>query len=232
MSGNVAPKISTNGLVLYLDAGNTKSYSGTGTTWVDISQSGNNGTLINSPTFNSSNGGGIVFDGVDDYVTQSNITSNSLTFDFWFRVTDKTSGYHYVMSYGNNVAGQMVSISIANTAVGTYGISVREIYCFLGGSDPSLRGTDFIINFNTTYNVVMTVTNGSSTIGFYVNGINYPITNATTLNLGTTFGLGRWVSQNSNFLKGTIFSGKVYNRILTQTEITQNYNATKGRFGL
>ena len=148
MSGNVAPKISTNGLILYLDAGNTKSYPGTGTTWVDISQSGNNGTLINSPTFNSSNGGGIVFDGVDDYVTQSNITSNSLTFDFWFRVTDKTSGYHYVMSYGNNVAGQMVSISIANTAVGTYGISVREIYCFLGGSDPSLRGTDFIINFN------------------------------------------------------------------------------------
>jgi hypothetical protein len=56
--------IITDGLVLLLDAANSKSYPGTGTTWTDLSRSGNNGTLINGPTFNSGNGGSIVFDGV------------------------------------------------------------------------------------------------------------------------------------------------------------------------
>ncbi len=60
--------IVTNGLVLYLDASNTKSYVSGSTTWSDVSRSGNNGTLINGPTFNSANGGSIVFDGTNDYV--------------------------------------------------------------------------------------------------------------------------------------------------------------------
>ena len=58
-----------NGLVLYLDAGNPLSYPGTGTIWTDLSNFGNNGTLINGPTFNSGNGGNIVFDGTNDFVT-------------------------------------------------------------------------------------------------------------------------------------------------------------------
>jgi hypothetical protein len=62
------PNIVTDGLVLYLDAANQKSYPGTGTTWNDLSGNGNNGTLVNGPTFNSDNNGSIVFDGVDDYV--------------------------------------------------------------------------------------------------------------------------------------------------------------------
>jgi hypothetical protein len=64
MAFNYSPKIIQDGLVLYLDAANTKSYPTTGTTWTDLSRSGNNGTLINGPTFNSGNGGSIVFDGV------------------------------------------------------------------------------------------------------------------------------------------------------------------------
>ena len=68
MSINYNPRIVTDGLVLLLDAGNTKSYPGTGTTWTDISRNGNNGTLTNGPTFDSANGGSLVFDGVDDYV--------------------------------------------------------------------------------------------------------------------------------------------------------------------
>ena len=69
------PNIVEDGLVLALDAGNTKSYPGSGTTWTDLSGKGNNGTLTNGPTFDSGNGGAIFFDGGNDYVT----TGNTLT---------------------------------------------------------------------------------------------------------------------------------------------------------
>jgi hypothetical protein len=62
-------KIVTNGLVLALDAADKNSYPGSGTTWRDMSGNNSNSTLTNSPTFNSANGGSIVFDGVDDYTT-------------------------------------------------------------------------------------------------------------------------------------------------------------------
>ena len=63
------PEITESGLVLALDAGNLKSYPTTGTTWTDLSGRGNTGTLTNGPTYSSANGGSIVFDGVNDYVT-------------------------------------------------------------------------------------------------------------------------------------------------------------------
>jgi hypothetical protein len=75
MAFNYSPKIVTDGLVLYLDAANSRSYPGSGTTWTDISRSGTNGTLVNGPTFNSANGGSVVFDGVNDYVITPSITN-------------------------------------------------------------------------------------------------------------------------------------------------------------
>lgn len=68
------PDIITDGLVFCLDAANSKSYPGTGTAWTDLSGNDNNGTLTNGPTFDSSNGGSIVFDGVNDQVNCGNIT--------------------------------------------------------------------------------------------------------------------------------------------------------------
>jgi hypothetical protein len=76
MAFRYSPKIVTDGLVLYLDAANTKSYVSGSTTWNDISRGGNNGTLVNGPTFNRGNGGSIEFDGVDDYVTTNSETKN------------------------------------------------------------------------------------------------------------------------------------------------------------
>ncbi len=71
MSGKIGPDINENGLVLSLDAANYKSYTGSGTTWRDLSGNSNNGTLTNGPTFNAANMGAIVFDGTDDKVTIS-----------------------------------------------------------------------------------------------------------------------------------------------------------------
>lgn len=69
MSYHNGPKIVSEGLVLYLDAANSKSYSGTGTTWTDLSGNSNNATLVNGPTYSSLNGGGIVLDATDDFIS-------------------------------------------------------------------------------------------------------------------------------------------------------------------
>ena len=95
MAFNYSPKTVTDGLVLYMDAANSKSYVSGSTTWNDISRSGNNGTLINGPTFNSSNGGSIVFDGTNDTTNLGNILNiglNSWTISCWFKINSYTSG--------------------------------------------------------------------------------------------------------------------------------------------
>jgi hypothetical protein len=81
------PKIVTNGLVLALDAANTKSYVSGSTTWRDLSGNNNSGSLVNGPTFNNANGGSIVFDGTNDYVDVSNSTSlnpTTISIGAWF----------------------------------------------------------------------------------------------------------------------------------------------------
>jgi hypothetical protein len=91
----VGPNIITDGLVLALDAGSKKSYSGSGTTWKDLSGNGNNGTLVNGPTFDSGNGGSIVFDGFNDLTTvvgagKTNY-SQSFSMGTWFYIDPSAS---------------------------------------------------------------------------------------------------------------------------------------------
>ena len=97
--------ISANGLILCLDAANTKSYAGTGTVWADLSRSGNNGVLTSGPTFNNLNNGSIVFDGVDEWVnisSSSDVFSSNFTLTLWYypltnsgdyRILFETNGY-------------------------------------------------------------------------------------------------------------------------------------------
>jgi len=95
------PNISTSGLVLALDAANTKSYPGSGTTWTDMSGNNNNGTLTNGPTFNSANGGSIVFDGSNDFVTLGNqsvlgFTNGIFSVEAWVYIPNSwTAGSQY-----------------------------------------------------------------------------------------------------------------------------------------
>ena len=99
-------KIITDGLVMHLDAAQLRSYPTTGTTWTDLSGNGNNGTLINGPTFNSGNGGSIVFDGVNDYVTGFNSisinTTSSFAIEFWFNLTSFTNPYPTLLQIKTN----------------------------------------------------------------------------------------------------------------------------------
>ena len=84
------PKIVTDGLVLALDAANKKSYPGTGTTWQDLSGNGNDATLVNSPTFGTTNGGRFEFDGTNRYLTfpEISFTNQDFTLEFWGQIVN------------------------------------------------------------------------------------------------------------------------------------------------
>ena len=221
------PPIITNGLVLNLDAGFTPSYPTTGTTWYDVSSSGNNGTLTNGPTFNSGDGGSIVFDGVDDYVLVSNFTTYSGsqgTLCAW--TYPNPIGNTYVIAIGE--LGQ----TGRSRAIGTY----NNKWWLVGYGSAN---EDWLTDFTTTPNQWAYVTytwDNTTNIGVSVNG-NFANTTRSGLNpvQGTQLRVGApaWTNLGTyGFWNGRIPVAQVYNRALTQAEITQNYNATKSRFGL
>jgi hypothetical protein len=218
MAFNYSPKIVTDGLVLYLDAANTRSYPGSGTVWSDLSRGGNNGTLTNGPTFNSGNGGSIVFDGSNDYVSVSSSTSlnEPKTIESWIYVTSQQTAM------------------ILSRGIGNY-----ELYTFTDGFVYTYWGNAFnasINNPSVTLNVwnqfCFTLSGTTETV--YKNG---SLIGSRTLNATPSYsntGNLDIARRNTNtlYLNGRIPNIKIYNRALSSTEILQNYNATKTRFGL
>lgn len=227
----VSPPIVTNGLSLHVDAASQKSYPGSGGVWTDLSKQTGNGTLQNSITFITNNAGGFSLNGTNTYVTFPAKTLTSVTLDCWFTPISKGSGFGYALFYGTSAsAGGAVSIAVANQVYGTT-LNLGEVYCFVGGGDPQLRRTNYIVTFGQPMHVIMSATNGSTTISCYINGVSVPITNTNVFSFGTTVLAGLDGGFN-NFFKGNIHSAKIYNRVLTQAEVTQNFNAGRGRFGL
>lgn len=226
------PNIVLDSLILDLDAANIKSYPGTGTTWTDISRGGFNATLTNGPTFNSSNGGNIVLDGSNDYISVINgytnvmKNNNNWTVSLWFRASNLSNNPVLV----SPDAGQLAYFDLFLE------VGPNAIYWASGGGAGSnyVSATPTLIT-NTIYNIVFVKT-GTTTGKVYLNGIEIALTTNGT-------GLGSMPNSNADFrigafkqsgfeLNGNLYNILMYNRTLTASEITQNYNATKGRFGL
>jgi hypothetical protein len=239
MSFNFSPKIVTNGLVLCLDAANQRSYTSGSTTWYDLTGNFNNGTLTNGPTFDSANGGSIVFDGTNDYVS-SNVgtaldigTSTSITFSCWIKYTASASNY----------TGLMCKATSTNPMTGFQMLLYsNKLSCELGlnqtvfvGPLTGLLGTT-VLNTGKWFNTVLTINRGTNTVSIYVNGIlesSQVNASVSTSNLTNTSNLLIGTERTiALFLNGSIASSQVYNRALSAAEILQNYNATKTRFGL
>jgi hypothetical protein len=226
MAGNVAPNTVTNGLVLYLDAGNTNSYPGTGTAWNDISGNRNNGTLTNGPTFNSSNGGNIVFDGIDDYGTTllTRTGTNNCTISVWYRWNGSSSVSF--ITYLGNQSGTGMGLILGGGVIGGQ-IPFGRVGLIYGGITYTATNTTITMTSNVWANYV--ITRDTTTTTLYHNGVFNgsttltPNGNASTLNyiLGGGPGAG-----------GNYGSFIFYNRALSSQEILQNYNALKGRYGL
>jgi len=226
----ISPPIVTDGLILYLDAGNSNSYPGSGTTWTDLSGNSNNGTLINGPTFNSANGGSIFTDGTDDWISTSysGSAADSYTFSVWFN-NDNYSEAKYILVRGRDGAGSGWSLHLAITTTGTAQAGVVPTV-------PSVVGLGTVgtitLALNTWYYITGVWTAGSS-IQCYVNGVLDGTTSTSGTSLRTsTNGWSIGSISTSLFTSGYNAVAQVYNRALSDTEILQNYNAQKLRFGL
>lgn len=233
--------IVTDGLVLNLDAGFTGSYPKGGTVWNDLSGDKRIGTLTNGPTFDSGNGGSIVFDGVDDFTNFGNILNlgtNNCTINVWLKINSSwASGTRYFVSKAL-AAGQNYRYAFGFT-------STRQLRTFLqgnGGAD-IIPITTSTLNLNEWYMCTMVV-NRNSSIEIYINGElqtlsgNATISQWNNLNFQSQnpFRVGSYTAANNTtphiLFPGSISIVQMYFRSLTPQEIQQNFNATKSRFGL
>lgn len=224
------------GLILDLDAAKIQSYPRTGTLWNDISGNGYVGTLTNGPTFNSDNGGNIVFDGTNDTTNFGNILNiglNSWTMSCWVRFTT-----------GSGLFGIMGKTSL-RSYIGRYTFfvesnNINALFQSAGNAIVATPVSPFVDG--RFHNLLMTI-NRTSLLTFYIDGVSrgtpVDISSTSNINLnGSTDFLyigsyGDITGQSPTlFFNGNIANALIYNRALTATEVLQNYNATRGRFGL
>ena len=227
MGAYSGPEINEDGLVLALDAGNAKSYPGSGTTWTDLSANGNNGTLTNGPTYSSANGGSIVFDGSNDYIDlPSSFAFGTSTFSIecWVKA-DTLSGIDAIYySQSSNISG-------------FYGVGHNSNGdgFFLSDFNGSTRvSTVFGSNaaVDTWYHLVF-LKNASNQYVVYRNTVASTTNNISTLSLTSADPrIGYNPASAAEIWDGNISNFKIYNRALTASEIQQNFNATRGRFGI
>ena len=229
MSYSYGKSIVTDGLVFYVDAANSKSYPGTGTTWSDLIGS-NDGTLTNGPIYDSANGGSIVFDGVNDRVLGGGLTNGggsgtSQSYNIWFKASalNVTQGLFF-WDDNNGVAFH-------------YGSNTNEIFIQTnGGNSLSDFSPAPTVSLNTWHNAAFNFNQGSS-YECWFDGTYYGsgATSDTSPqpSASTPFSIGIRIVGPSNYkdpLNGNVAVVAAYNRALSSAEVLQNYNALKNRF--
>jgi hypothetical protein len=216
-------KIVTNGLVLSLDAADRNSYPGTGTTWTDLSGRGFNGTSTNNPTFDSANGGSIVFTRTSSqYVALTpSFSGPPITFLGFIR----RNGAQY-----SENAGIFFDRVGSNTASGIHMQSSGQVQYHWNDAANTYGWTSGLSSPDQQWCMVaLVVTSTSATL--YTNLTS--ATNNVTHN-NRTFTSFRIAQDDvpGRFFNGNVANLLVYTRALSSTEIAQNYNALKQRFGL
>lgn len=212
-------QIVTDGLTLQLDAANTNSYGGSGTTWTDIAGTQQNITLVNSPTFTSGTPSYFTFNGSNQYGTGTDavLTSTAYTKSVWFYVN------------GNN------DNNLVSSATGghfMYMFSSNKIYCgHANWADYLAYPSTGNISLNTWYNATLTF-NTTDGMTLYINGIQDSTYTANKAAHG-----GDSSVNIASFGTGNLFNGRIakvycYNRSITAAEVLQNFNSDKSQFGL
>ncbi len=216
LAGNYYGGIVKDGLVLMLDAAKKESYDRLGTTWRDISWNSNTGTLTNEPTFNSGNGGNIVFDGTNDYVIHNSLTAGTVcSWGLWFKY-NTLSGSQVLL--GSNISNYYSLFFLSTVFYVNYGGETAQLSYPTG------------LSANTWYNVFLT--RNGLTITIYLNGVSIGTMTGGSSSLSTIFSIIGAERPGAYVFNGNISNVSVYNRVLSSSEVLQNYNATKSRFGL
>jgi len=209
-------------LQFYVDAGQVSSYPGTGTTWYDISGNSRNLTM-NGLTYNSADGGYIQFGGSNT----AESTSYTINFSNGFSVESvaKFSGSNYEGLFAFNGNGDFMNLQAQGGTNVRWEVESAESFTSTG-----------TLSSNTWYHFTCVYegdsNNNSGTARIYINGVE---NNTTSLNANragqnqtSNFVLGLW----DGYLTGNIALSRMYNRVLTPTEVLQNFNATRSRYGL
>ena len=227
MSFSRGPSIVKDGLVLYLDAANPKSYPGTGINWVDLSGNSDDGILVNGALYNDDKLGNINFDGINDRCIIGNDNPIYLPEQTWSAWVNRISSSNEF----NMFMGRLLPY-FSFRASGLIHFSNR-----ISGTQRNVFTTNTLLN-NTWYNLSFTTEyNGTSTtMKIYVNGIlnnsgTFTGVQSNTDSFRFTIGDGRNTSTWYPF-NGRVSNVSVHDRTLSSIEIEQNYNATKNRFGL
>jgi hypothetical protein len=214
----------TDNLSMFLDAGQAASYPGTGTAWTDLSGNSRDGTLTNGPTYTSADGGAIVFDGANDFVQCSgSITATAATFVTWMRRNGPQDDFDGILYSRGSVAtgisffGTTNKISYTwNDAVNTYtwdsGLTIPDLtWCMVAVSVTSTTATAYLCQ--------------SSGITSAINTVSHTSTTLDDIKIGRD-------EVDSRYFNGRIATAMIYDRALSADEITQNFNALRGRYGL
>ena len=238
-SGTITPVawsygISNQGLVAYLSAGISASYSGSGSTWTDLSTYGNNFTLYGSPTYSSGSGGYFTFDPASNqYGVISSFsglgTSPSYTMCAWTYVTSlplPNGADRPVIWYGSSGSNAVASFDFKGTGTSFY-------YTDLHYADDKVF-TNYTPSSGAWFYGVITYDATTKNATLYINNVSQQtLTHSGTLNISSSImGIaGDGISSSTRLWAGQIGEIQIYNRVLTTTEISQNWTATKTRYG-
>jgi len=233
MSAHANPKIVTDGLVLCLEAGDGKSYSGSGTTWTDRSGNGNHGTLTNGPTFSSDNNGLIQLDGTNDNIrtlwgANHNPYNNPITVSCWFKIDSITKNMMILSTgqyRGNANGNQRLYFGIDTGISEKFGWG---IYADAWGNN-EISG--ITANTSDWFNVTIVVNNTNAYC--YINNVLRDTKSVdSSYVLNDELWVGTHDSDTDFELHAKISNVMVYEKDLSEAERTQNFNVTKSRFGL
>jgi len=228
---NFNPKIVTDGLIFCLDAADKKSYSGSGATWYDRSGNDLDGTLENSVAFSDANGGCLVLDGVDDYISVGDVGTNSIkTVICWFSM-DNVQTNMALFGFGTDSPNTQDVYMWAGDNSGPFGFNHwnGDSWGYLGEDDIKNQGFFQVIaefDFSNYYNNKL-----------WVNGVSKTLSNQRGSNVqrdqSSNFGIGYngWNTHNQIW-NGNIAAVLVYDRAISAAEVLQNFNAMRGRFGV
>jgi len=232
MSTQGGPDIITNGLVLALDGANRKSNPGSGTTWTDLSGNGKDGSLVNGASFQTTNGGSVAFDGVNDRVTlyASNqlIGNQYATLEAWIKSSDDGTGSGATANFLGTRVGQNMSInrySTTNTAVFLTDFTSGNLNAPIGSINVFDQNWHHIVGVNNFGICSLYVDGTLEGTDSTKSGQNIDL-NAEVMAIGND------TNNTSRTFYGEVAIARIYNRALTQPEVLQNYNTLKSRFGL
>jgi hypothetical protein len=224
----IFPGVVTDGLVLNLDAGNYLSYPAANTKWYDLTDNLNNGNLTNGPTFTTENGGAIVFDGVDDVVELGGPNTLNLPYlscEMWIKLDQPSDNLGQAF-----FARQNVSLSTF-----TFGKNTSNLIFFNHRNNANTLVQMSIGGYTIPANWICIVASyDGAAARLYINA-EFKSSVAGSGPLNTSGTLDIKIALNNNNLApfpGNVAITRLYNRALSPAEISQNFNATRARFGI